>query len=106
MKCNDHTPCDAYLNTVRSGGGTSAAIGLRQGLPVFTYAFGAVAHMTGGYYHINSFDDVKTSIKNWENPVFRERERSVAINRADEIFDSEKVMREIIETMTKSPHFY
>lgn len=98
--------CDAYLNTVRSGGGTSAAIALRQGLPVFTYAFGDVAHTAGEYYHINSFDDVKTFIKNWGNPVFRERERSVAINRADEIFDSEKVMREIIETMTKSPHFY
>lgn len=98
--------CDAYLNTVRSGGGTSAAIALRQGLPVFTYAFGDVAHTAGEYYHINSFDDVKTFIKNWENLVFRERERSVAINRADEIFDSEKVMREIIETMTKSPHFY
>lgn len=98
--------CDAYLNTVRSGGGTSAAIALRQGLPVFTYAFGDVAHTAGEYYHINSFDDVNTFIKNWENPVFRERERSVAINRANEIFDSEKVMREIIETMTKSLHFY
>ncbi|MGR6128408.1 glycosyltransferase [Paenibacillus sp. SER-28] len=98
--------CDAYLNTVRSGGGTSAAIALRQGLPVFTYAFGDVAHTAGEYYHINSFDDVKIFIKKWENPAFREREKSVALNRADEIFDSEKVMREIIETMTKSPHFY
>ncbi|WP_179030815.1 multimeric flavodoxin domain-containing protein [Paenibacillus kribbensis] len=98
--------CDAYLNTVRSGGGTSAAIALRQGLPVFTYAFGDVAHTAGEYYHINSFDDVKTFIKNWEDPVFREHEKTVAINRASEIFDSEKVIREIIETMTKLPHFY
>ncbi|WP_160308870.1 glycosyltransferase [Paenibacillus sp. DMB20] len=98
--------CDAYLNPFRAGGGTSAAIALKQGLPIFTYAYGDVAYTAGESFHITSFNDIKKFVDDWNDLVFRENARICALNRADEIFNSQKKLKDIMNKMSQSHYFF
>ncbi|MEK5025621.1 glycosyltransferase family 4 protein [Paenibacillus sp. FSL M7-1046] len=98
--------CDIYLNPPRTGGGTSAADALYRGVPVLTYPFGDVSYVVTDKYHIENLDQVEEYLVNWKQKEFRELEREAALRRADEIFDSSRVLSNLVNEMRKSSAFH
>lgn len=97
---------DIYLNPPRTGGGTSAAQALYMRVPVFTLPFGDVSHVVRTNYHIQKdLEQIEEYIIKWEEKGFKEKERNLAFERAKEIFDSSKVLRNIINKIINSPEF-
>ncbi|MNN40462.1 Glycosyl transferases group 1 [compost metagenome] len=96
-----YTMCDIYLNPPRSGGGTSAAEALYMGVPVLTYPLGDVSYIARERNYINSMDEVGSFLRKWEDPSFRKIEIDFALERANEIFDPDKVKQDMIQEMIK-----
>jgi len=98
--------CDIYLNPPRSGGGTSAAYALNNGIPVFTPPCGDVSYVARNEYHIESIDVLSDYIKNWKNSKFKQKEQEKAFERAREIFDPESNFINVIKNMMQLSAFY
>ncbi|MNC38032.1 hypothetical protein D3C75_866210 [compost metagenome] len=98
--------CDLYLNLHRIGGGTSAALALLAGIPVFSFPYGDVSNVTTSEYHIHNISDIEEYILKLEDVDFKKLERERILQRADEIFDSSKILCEIIRNAKKQPFFY
>lgn len=97
---------DAYLNPIRNGGGTSAAEALYLGIPVLTLPIGDVSYTVGPEFHIQDFNEVEIYIEKCKDPQFMEKRRQLAIDRASVIFDSEKIVGDLIKDLYQSPEFY
>jgi hypothetical protein len=90
--------CDAYLNPLRYGGGTSSAYALAAGLPVWTPPSGDVANSVGERFFISGLDEVAARVaRSLEDPGYRQRWSQLAKDRFREISDREGMIRFIVD---------
>ncbi|MFT8363956.1 MAG: glycosyltransferase [Sporolactobacillus sp.] len=94
--------CDFYINPHREGGGSSAAEAMSEGVPVITDPNGDVYNQL---WMDQSFTDVNEVIgylqKCIEQPSFYQHEKQKSLDKAENLFDSERMMRDLINKVSQ-----
>lgn len=94
--------CDLYVNPERKGGGTSVIEAMYKGCPAVTLRGGDVAIGAGEDFCVDSYEDMKTIIKQYmSDKQFYETMSGKAKERAEYMLDSDSAFVEIISDFEK-----
>ncbi len=94
--------CDVYLNLPRSGGGTSAAYALADGLPVLTLDGGDVAWVAGDGFVSPSWPALVERLAALaRDPALRDAESARARARFAELSDRKAMLQGILEEVAR-----
>lgn len=89
---------DLYLNPPRTGGGTSAAEALAEGVPVISLGNCDVAYTSGEEFLIATMEEIPELVhKYMTDKDFYNSQKQKAYDQAARIVDTEAVLREILE---------
>lgn len=98
--------CDVYLNLPRSGGGTSAAYALADGLPVLTVGGGDVAWVAGDAFVSPSLPALVERLAALaRDPALREAESARARERFGVLSDRKAMLEGILEEVERRALF-
>ncbi len=94
--------CDIYVNPHRVGGGTTCVEALSKGVPVVTDSYGDVFNAAGPDFGVNGFDEMyERIIRLMNDEEYRSKMKSLAIERANILLDSDEEFRRIYNVAIK-----
>ena len=86
-----------YLNPPRKGGGTSAVEAMAEGIPLITLPNCDVSYASENQFQCISIDDIPELVIKYKNDAdFYKAQSQKAIDQAEKIINTEKVLNEII----------
>lgn len=89
---------DVYLNPYRIGGGRSSFEALAQGVPVITFRYGDVYHTCGDEFAVEDDEHLlRTAEWYMTDSSFMERQKSLALKRADRLSDIASTQKEVLD---------
>ncbi|WP_446897219.1 glycosyltransferase [Clostridium sp. LBM24168] len=99
--------CDVYVNPPRAGGQTSAAEAMYKGLPVVSLNYGDVSVCIGIENCVDSLEKISVEVlKLINNRSFYNKMSEKAKKRADELLDTDKELKRVLNIVENSELFF
>lgn len=94
--------CDLYINPKRKGGGTSVFEAMYKGIPPVAFPVGDVGLAVGADFHVSDYEKMLQMISKYKSDrEYYEEQSRKARKRAEELMDTSKEFRKIIDEMIK-----